>query len=327
MSDKPPPRFASAPPRPSGPPIPRDEPDDESPLRRAVRATPAIELPTPPAARVLGSPRRHDSGAKALAETPIPARARVAPSMVPPPYPSNPPPPVVYSPAPPPYNPAPPVYARAPAAPPYSPAPPPYHHAPHPPLSPPPAPPVEPAGACAATAVGPRVHVSSSPPQNTSSSPAPLRRLKKPWNDADWQKLWLAMQQTAWRSLAIVAGNPGMSTSPFEVATALADVGWQHLGKPITVIDARETTLGHVETRIADMAAKVAKNVRVIVVLSSTFDNPATLPLARAADGVILCVLLGLSKMGPAEQTVERIGRERFLGSVVLRDPPREKPV
>jgi hypothetical protein len=149
--------------------------------------------------------------------------------------------------------------------------------------------------------------------------------VKKPWDDAEWQKLWLATQRRDWKSLAVVAGNKGMSTSPFEVASALADVGWQHLGRPIHILDMRETTLGHVETRIADMSVKTSKGDRVIVVLSSLFDNPATLPLARAADGVVICVLLGQSEMAPAEETVEDIGRDRFIGSVVLREPPRSK--
>jgi hypothetical protein len=147
------------------------------------------------------------------------------------------------------------------------------------------------------------------------------RRVKrKPWNDVEWQKLWLATQKKPWRSLAVVAGNPGMSATPLEVATALADVGWQHLGKPISVVDARETTLGHVETRIADVAFLVAKGERVLVVLSSTFDNPATLAVARSTDACVLCVSLGKSQMTPAARTVAEIGRERFLGSVCLRE-------
>ena len=77
MSDKPPPRYATSPPRPSGPPIPRDEPDEASPLRRAVRKTPAVELPSPMPARATNATRETPAGDPRTEPPPPPPQRKV----------------------------------------------------------------------------------------------------------------------------------------------------------------------------------------------------------------------------------------------------------
>jgi hypothetical protein len=319
--------------RSSTPPIPRDEPEDDSKalLRRAVRDTPAVELPTPvpprpqsdrpprpssdrpppwpsplppapalpsasnpPASDGKGGPKREATSLGGLSATPR-SRPKITLDFEPLQLRSSPPPGAVST--------AVPESRRGSAS----------NPAPASTSSPPPSNERAEKGER-------RAEPTSAPPPDSS----PIRRrAKKLWTDAEWQKLWLATQRRGWRSLAVLAGSKGMTTSPLEVASALADVGWQHLGRPIHVVDARETTLGHVETRISEVSLRMSKGDRVIVVLSSVFDNPATLPIARAADAALICVLLGQSEMSEAEQTVDEIGRERFLGSVVLKDPPR----
>ncbi len=46
--------------------------------------------------------------------------------------------------------------------------------------------------------------------------------------------------------------------------------------------------------------------------------NPLVLPVALAADAVLLCVELGLTDLASARHSVELLGRDRLIGSVLL---------
>jgi hypothetical protein len=127
-----------------------------------------------------------------------------------------------------------------------------------------------------------------------------------------WEKIWLATQRRPWRSLAVIPVGPGAFTP--RVASALAEVGSRHLGLPMRVIDATGLTLSRLESFLGELRAR-----RGIIALGPVLESPASLALARAADAVVLCLVLGESAISAAQQTVEEVGRERFLGSVVLR--------
>ena len=144
------------------------------------------------------------------------------------------------------------------------------------------------------------------------------RHLREAWNDPSWQQIWLAIQSKEWRSLAIVPGSRGIST--LELAQILVDVGWQHRGLPIGLADLRNITLPYIDSVIDEVRAHVDNGERVLIALRSVFENPATVPIAQWADGALLCVSLGNTKMTGAEQTLEQVGKARFLGSVILRN-------
>lgn len=127
-----------------------------------------------------------------------------------------------------------------------------------------------------------------------------------------WEKIWLATQRRPWRSLAVIPAGPGAFTP--RVAGALAEVGSRHLGVPVRVTDATGLTLSRLEAFLVDLRAR-----RGIIALGPVLESPASLALARAADAVVLCLVLGESAISAAEQTIEEVGRERFLGSVLLR--------
>jgi hypothetical protein len=57
----------------------------------------------------------------------------------------------------------------------------------------------------------------------------------------------------------------------------------------------------------------------VLIALGPVLERPASLALAQAADAAILCLVLGDGSIAEATRTIEEIGRERFLGSVILR--------
>ena len=46
--------------------------------------------------------------------------------------------------------------------------------------------------------------------------------------------------------------------------------------------------------------------------------NPAAIPIARATSAALLVVRVGESRLAAARSTIEAVGRERLLGSVVL---------
>lgn len=63
---------------------------------------------------------------------------------------------------------------------------------------------------------------------------------------------------------------------------------------------------------------RVAAGDLVFVALRSMGENPATIPVARAADALLLCVVLGKSKAKAAQKTIDAIGRARFIGSILV---------
>jgi hypothetical protein len=153
--------------------------------------------------------------------------------------------------------------------------------------------------------------------QNQTLARRDPRQLREAWNDPRWQKIWLAIQAKEWRSLAIVPGSRGVST--LEVAQILVDVGWQHRGLPIGLADLRNITLPYIDAVIDEVRNHVYNGERVLIALRSVFENPATVPIAQWADGALLCVSLGSTKITGASQTLEQVGKDRFLGSVIVR--------
>jgi hypothetical protein len=143
------------------------------------------------------------------------------------------------------------------------------------------------------------------------------RHIREYWNDPNWQKIWLSIQAKDWRSLAIVPSSHGLST--LELAQALVDVGWQHRGLPIGLADLRNVTLPYIDSVIDEVRGHIYSGERVLIALRSVFENPATVPIAQAADGALLCVSLGSTKISRAEETLEQVGRARFLGSIIVR--------
>ena len=47
------------------------------------------------------------------------------------------------------------------------------------------------------------------------------------------------------------------------------------------------------------------------------------MPVARTVDAAVLCVQLGLTKIAASRKAVEAIGRDRFLGTIVVGGSPK----
>jgi hypothetical protein len=150
---------------------------------------------------------------------------------------------------------------------------------------------------------------------------------KEPWGDVDWQKLWLTMQGRPWSSIAVVPAGPGApSDFTLTIAVTLARIGIMHLGHPIQVADATHIPLVHLMQFTEEIERIKREGDRVIVALASLAENPITQSIAQATDAALLCVLIEAMSTRDARKTVDKIGAQRFLGSVVFRPQGREAP-
>jgi hypothetical protein len=148
------------------------------------------------------------------------------------------------------------------------------------------------------------------------TSSALVKRQGDFFNDVRLQQLWLATQRRAWRSLAVVSASAGLPT--IDSANMLAKMAWRYSGEPTSVFDLRDVSLRLVEHQLREIAVQVAAGDRVFVALRSVTENPAAVPIARAADALILCVALGKTDMKSAHRTIDAIGRDRFLGTILV---------
>ena len=129
--------------------------------------------------------------------------------------------------------------------------------------------------------------------------------------------LWtLLTQREKWSSLVVVPAQPG--TSGLEVARAIATVGNQYRERPIRLIDAQGLPLGAASRLVGDLRSQVEQGAMTITCIDSVLTNPVGLSVALAAERALLCVPLGSTQFAAARQTLELIGKERFLGSVTI---------
>jgi hypothetical protein len=137
------------------------------------------------------------------------------------------------------------------------------------------------------------------------------------WDDLPLQKLWLATQRREWRSLAVVAASSGVDTLP--IAELLAQAAWAYRGQPSCVFDLRDLSLRLAGHQMHEVRAQIEAGASALIALRATSENPTAVPVARQADAVILCIGMGETRLKSAERTINEVGRERVLGSIVVR--------
>jgi hypothetical protein len=173
----------------------------------------------------------------------------------------------------------------------------------------------------------------SDPPPPSRSSANLALRTNTPSNQADdlrLQQLWIALEKRPWRSLALLAGSRGVAT--LDVADLLAKIAWWYSGEPTSVFDLRDLSVRLVDHQLRELEQQLAAGDRVFVALRSTLENPSAVRVAQACDAVALLVALGETDVKSAEGTINAVGRERFLGSILLptrgsvRRQPAAKP-
>lgn len=157
---------------------------------------------------------------------------------------------------------------------------------------------------------------SSAPPSPADAAP-PESSVPSP----ELQRLWFALERRAWSFLTIVPAQPGGPA--LDAATAILEAGAPYAySQKVHLHDATGISPGDATRLVVELRERVSRGERVVVVLDSLLTHPASLPLALAADGVLLCVALGETEFGAARKTMEYVGPERFVGSVIF---PRSK--
>jgi hypothetical protein len=155
-----------------------------------------------------------------------------------------------------------------------------------------------------------------------STALAHLGQKLEAWRAPDWQRLWLAsnVAPRPWRTLALLPAGPGADPATMvQIAVTLAHTGMTHLGTPIHVADATRISLAQLTQFSEELAQYGREDGIVLVALSALTESVTSLPLAQAADKVLLCVLKGRMAMDEGKKTVERVGKKRFIGSAVFR--------
>lgn len=133
-----------------------------------------------------------------------------------------------------------------------------------------------------------------------------------------YERLWVAALQSSWRTLAIVPAARGASGRA--VAAALALLGSEYRGGPVELVHAEGLQLGACRA-LLERLDKVAEPHALVLSLDSPLDSQSALLVSRAADAALLVVPLGTTPWGEARQTIEAVGRARFLGAVTLPEP------
>jgi hypothetical protein len=146
-----------------------------------------------------------------------------------------------------------------------------------------------------------------------------LRSEIEPWQDPEWQRLWLAVESRPWRSLALIPAGDGASLDfTLMVAITLSRTGMVHLGTPIQVADATQVPLNQLTAFSNEVKRCTSTGQRLLVALPPTSRSAVTASIAQNVDAAVLCVLAKKMSSGDAKRTLKAVGAQRFLGSAIF---------
>ena len=143
-----------------------------------------------------------------------------------------------------------------------------------------------------------------------SQQPAPQE------TDPVWQRLWYSTLPSAWSALAIVPADSGIDTKA--IAESLAAAGRRDSSRSIQIVNGIGASANEVEGLAASVTAAVGLGDLVIVPVQAIDENPASIPLIRASNGVLLAVRIGESRVASAKAVIETAGGVTVVGSVVI---------
>jgi hypothetical protein len=139
------------------------------------------------------------------------------------------------------------------------------------------------------------------------------------------QQLWFSLQRREWSTLVAIPAD--RETSVMDFGRPLYEVGRLAMGEKLRLLDAREVKLTRTAPLILDMTGGsptrgpgIESGERVLVLIQSVLSHPSGVPVALAADAALLCIELGMTSIAAARETMEIVGRQRFLGCIAL--PP-----
>src|SRR6185436_4198366 len=95
-------------------------------------------------------------------------------------------------------------------------------------------------------------------------------------------------------------------------------VGRLHGERPVSLLNATHLPLESVQPRIESIGHMTTRGEWVIVAVDPVVANPGAVAIVRGTSAALLVVRLGESFLASARTTIDVVGRERFLGCVVL---------
>jgi hypothetical protein len=147
---------------------------------------------------------------------------------------------------------------------------------------------------------------------------------------AEARELWFTISRRTWATLVMIPAHEGGSA--LGLAHELVEVGSVLRRKPVELISAEGIDLttssgwlfdalsGRVGPRVLEADAGTVQPPRCerIVVLEPIAVNSMSVPVAQAADAVLLVVEQGVTDFSSARATLKAIGRERFVGCALI---------
>jgi hypothetical protein len=142
----------------------------------------------------------------------------------------------------------------------------------------------------------------------------PVRRAPRPGSAASQAvDLWFKLIRRDWSTLAVVPGHAG---SGLTLACALSEVGSAVSHRRVELLSAE----GHDLVPTTDWIFPRHENDRFqrVIALDAVTVNPMVIPVAQAAQAVLIVVERGSGDLRAVRRTVEAIGRQHITGCVML---------
>jgi hypothetical protein len=134
-----------------------------------------------------------------------------------------------------------------------------------------------------------------------------------------WERLWVEVLAKPWSSLVLVPAcgdySVGLAAEP------LAAVGRDYQGGGVRAANAEHLGLRECRAFLDALGVDRQAGQRTVVSLSSPLRSQTAVVIARAADAAILVVPLDTCPLSAARETIREVGKERFIGSLVLHPP------
>ena len=132
----------------------------------------------------------------------------------------------------------------------------------------------------------------------------------------EWQRVWFSIRHHEWSSLALVPSHAGIDVN--KVAELLAATGRRQGERPVHVVNGVGASLESVEEVISSVRTAAERGDWVIVPVDAIGDSPISIPIVRATSAALMVLDLGESLLASAQLALTSVGRERFLGSIIL---------
>ena len=134
--------------------------------------------------------------------------------------------------------------------------------------------------------------------------------------NSQWQRIWFSLRQHTWTSVALVPSHNGIDV--VKVAEMLVATGRMQAERPVDLVNATGIQLSQVQQLIESLTAVADRGASAIVPVDPILENPSAVAVVQAATVALLVVRLGESLIGTAQSTLDLVGRQRFIGSIVV---------